>query len=396
MGNIIKIQKRLDDETESIRSKYKLPNLAGIIVRDNGNTSIHTVQGVRDSSKSNIASNKATKEDYFNVGSISKPITGLLIARLIKKGILTWDTKIKDVFPEFTFKLFRDRCGINELFLDTKVYELMAHSCGMNGYYYFTEDNGSTAIRDTDPIRYFHPAIDDKRKKEWKNIPSLVYLRYLYTILCMKEKKFQYNSAKNLGYQNKANSGYGSTSTICAAMAEKKTGKSWETITTELLSELQLQMIYGNFPNGMQMHHYDDSSGKYIPSSWQNTDMAPYNYKFMTGGIHCTVAGMAQYIKLNLRAVNTSQLFDVVQYQAPVTAAAKGGLFLGGGANNEPLNHNGATGSSLANMHVYSHSGYGFSVMTNCGGGPTGSNSEAAVNELFSALQKIHKEWESI
>lgn len=402
MGDIAKIQKTLDDTANAVRSKYGLPNIAGVIVRDNGNTTMHTVQGVKDSSKSaTAAGNKAGKSDYFNVGSISKPITGLLIACLIKKGVLSWDTRIKEVFPEFMAKAFRDRCGMNDSFLNTKVYELIAHTSGMDGYYYFEEDNTDTRIRDTDPFRFIQDQGitngGNSRDKEWKNLESLMYLRYLYTILCLKKKKFIYNSNKNLQYQNKAKSGYGSTITICTAMAERKMGRAWELIMTELLFDpLSLQITFGNLPNGMQFHHYDETMSKYVPSPWLNNDLAPYNSKFMTGGIHCTVAGMSQYIKYNLKTQNYSQVFDVNQYQMPVTDATKGGLFLGGGANNEPLNHNGATGSSLANLHIYHHSGRGFSVMMNCGGGPQGADTWAAMDEMMQELKNIHNNWEQI
>lgn len=404
MGNIAKIQAFLDDKAKSVRNKYGLPNIAGVIVRDNGSTIMHTVQGVKDSSKSaSAADNQAGKTNYFNVGSISKPITGFLIACLVKKGILSWDTKIKDAFPEFNSKAFRDRSGMNDTFLETKVFELISHSSGMNGVQFFEENttNDDLKPRDTDPFRFIQDLGTNyggnSRDKEWKNYESLMYLRYLYTVLCLKKKKYQFNSTKNLAYQNKAKSGYGSTVTICTAMAERKMGKAWELIMTELLfNPVQLQITFGKLPDGMQFHHYDEPTGKYIPTPWMNNDLAPYSSKFMTGGIHCTVAGMAQFIRYNLRALNYAQVFDVAQYQAPVTDAAKGGLFLGGGTNGEPLNHNGATGSSLADLRIYHHSGRGFGVMMNCGGGPAGADAGTAMGEMLQELKNIHQDWETI
>ena len=157
-------QMYIDQKTKAVLTKYGLPNLAAVLVRDNGQTVIHSAQGVRDSSLSaNAASNKVTKNDYFNVGSISKPITGFLLACLIKQNVLSWNTKIADVFPEFRAKAFRDRCGMNDHFLDTKVYELMSHTSGINGTYFHTL-NGEPSVMnskgklvnnsngDTDPI----------------------------------------------------------------------------------------------------------------------------------------------------------------------------------------------------------------------------------------------------
>jgi hypothetical protein len=251
-----------------------------------------------------------------------------------------------------------------------------------------------------DPFRFIHDLGitngGNSRDKEWKNFESLTYLRYLYTVLCLKKKKYQFNSSTNFKYQNKKKSGYGSTVTIATAMAERKMGRAWELIITELLSNpLQLQITFGNLPDGMQLHYFDKTSNKYVPNPSLNNDLAPYNSKFMTGGVHCTVAGMAQFIKYNLRAQNFSKVFDLAQYQTPVTNADKGGLFLGSEPNNEPLNHNGATGSSLADLDIYPHSGRGFSVMMNCGGDKDDATWDA-IKEMMQELKNIQKDWETI
>lgn len=400
------MQKELDDRAKAVLNKYGIPNIAAVIVRDKGATVLTTAQGIRDTTKSaSLASNKVKKTDYFNVGSISKPITGFLIACLIKKGVLSWNTKIADVFTEFTSKAFRARCGMNENFLNTKVFELMSHTTGMTGYYYYALNNNDQRQRDTDPFRFLWDMGiyngGNSRDKEWKNMNAVVYQRYLYTILCMKKEKYKFNSSRNFRLENKGDSGYGSMCTIAAAMVERKTGKPFETVVAELLSDtLQLQIKFGKLPNGMQFHYYDDAQDKYLPALNLNNDFAPFASKNITGGIHCTVTGMAQFIQYNLRALDHSSIFNVTQYQTPVTDAAKGGLFLGGGTNNEPLNHNGATGASLADMHIYHHSGRGFGVMMNCGGGPEPDEETQAANraqsEMMSEIKNMHNHWDDL
>lgn len=400
MGDITAIQKMLDDKAKGVLSKYGIPNIAAVIVRDQGATVLHTAQGIRDTTKSATAvNNKVNKSDYFNVGSISKPITGFLIACLIKKGVLTWNTTIADVFPEFKSKAFRDRCGMNENFLGTKVYELMAHTSGMNGYYYYALNDDNQRQRDTDPFRFIedqrksHGGSGNSRDKEWKNLEVLAYLRYLYTVLGMKQEKYKYSAPQKFEYQNTATYGYGSTCTICVAMVERLTGKPFESIMVDLLSSpLQMQIKFGNLPNGMQMHFYDEGQGKYLPKLAYNNDFAPFDSKFVAGGIHCTVAGMAQFIRYNLRALDHAAIFDIAQYQAPVTDCAKGGLFLGGDLNPELLNHNGETDASFACLYIYPHSGYGYSVMQNCNGGPASE----AIDEMFKEVKKIHQNWDNL
>jgi CubicO group peptidase (beta-lactamase class C family) len=392
------IQKELDNRAKAVLETHGIPNIAAVIVRDNGATVLSTAQGIRDTSKSaSDASNKVKKTDHFNVGSISKPITGFLIACLIKKGLLSWTTKISDVFPEFKSKAFRARCGMNENFLDTKVFELMSHTTGMTGWYYYALNNDTQRQRDTDPFRFlWDMGIQNggnSRDKEWKTMSAVVYQRYLYTILCMKKEKYKFNSSRNFKFENTGRSGYGSMCTIAAAMVERKTGKPFETVVNELLSDtLDLQIKFGKLPNGMQFHSYDDAQDKYVPAPHMVNDFQLFASKNITGGIHVTVTGMAQFIKYNLRALDHSNIFSVSQYQTPVTDATRGGLFLGGGSNNEPLNHNGATGASLADMHIYHQSGRGFGVMLSSGGGA----SDQAQADMMREIKDIHANWNSL
>ncbi|SFD07443.1 CubicO group peptidase, beta-lactamase class C family [Chitinophaga sp. CF118] len=407
MANIAKIQTLLNDTAKAIRAKYGLPNIAGVIVRDNGNTIMNTIQGVKNSSLSaTAASNQMTTSDYFNVGSLSKPITGFLLACLIKKGILSWDTTIEDVFPEFKSKVFRDRSGMNDTFLKVKVYELMAHVSGMNGTQYHPDydpvKKPDAHSRETDPFRFIQDqgltAGGNSRDPEWMTNESLFYQRYLFTVLSMKKKKYQYHSTLNMGYQNQHVSGYGATVTICAAMAERKTGKVWEQLMDELLAgplQGQFNIKYGNLSNGAQFHYYNGQ--KYVPNPNLDTPLMRYSSKFPTGDIHCTVGGMAQYIRYNLPALNYTQLFDVQQYHEPVTDAAKGGLVLSGGpVEKQHFWHTGSTGSSLAVVRIYAAAGRGVAVMMNCGGGPKDADANTAQSELLEKLEEINKNWDTI
>ena len=396
MPNIAKIQKAIDDTARLVIGAYKIPAIAAVLVNENGSKVLHSVQGLKDASKSaTAASNKAGKGDFFNVGSISKPITGLFIAALIKRGDLKWDTKISDVFTEFKSKAFRDHCGLNSNFLNTKLYELISHSSGMGGQFYFDRNNDNKRGGDTDPFRVPEEqgilAGGSSRDSEWMSFESLRYQRYLYTLLYMKKKKYKYKQTDDLGYNNKHATGYSSSVTIATAMAERKLGRAWELIMTELLFHpLPMEMRFGAVPNGMQHHSHDTGSGKFVPNPSFTNTLSNYSSKFMTGAIHCTVEGMAQYIRYNIRALTYGQAFDVTAYQKPVTNAAQGGLFLNTGANNnEPLWHVGTTGGSRAVLNVYPHTGAGYAVMMNCVDG----NSQAAMDDMSKALADIYKNW---
>lgn len=405
MGNIAKIQALLDDTARNTCAKYGIPNIAGVIVRDNGSTIMHTVAGVKNIALSaTAASNKMTKSDYFNIGSISKPVSGFLMACIIKKGSLSWDTTIEELFPEFKSGAFRNATGINENFLKTKIYELYSHVSGMFGTYFHTGYNEQTNDDewngDVDPLRYPHDHItmhdvNNKRKPEWQNHESLKYLRYLYTILCLKKNKFQFKSAQNQGYKNKHSSGYGAAAVVAAAMAERKIGKSWEVIIDEILAGHLgglLKMKYGDLSNGAKFHKYDAATQKFVLNQEINNSLLPYSSKFPVGGMNATVGGMAQFIRYNLPVLNHATVFDIQQYQAPVTDTTKGGLAIGSGAYGQHLWHTGATGGSLAAMRIYTGQGRGVATMLNSNGGPAGN----AESEFLEELEKINKNWETI
>lgn len=402
MPNIAKIQDAIDDAARTAVNTYKVPAMAAVLVNKHGSKVLHTVQGVKDASKSaTAASNRASKSDYFNVGSISKPITGLFIAALIKRGDLTWNMKISDVFTEFKSKEFRDHCGLNSNFLNTKLYELISHSSGMGGQYYFDRNDDSTRKADVDPFRVPQDQGmlngGSSRDSEWMSFESLRYQRYLYTVLYLKKKKYKYAQAHNLGYSNTHGSGYSSSVTIVTAMAERKLGRAWELIMTELLIDpLPMQMMFGPVPNGMQHHSYDAENAKFVPNASFTNALSAYSSKFMTGGIHCTVEGMAQYIKYNLRNLSYGQAFHVADYQKPVGNVAQGGLLLGGGANNEPLSHWGGTSGSQSCVYIYPHGGAGYAAMVSCSADEAVTPVVAeAMRFMNSQLEAIYRDWDT-
>ncbi len=398
MGNLVKIQSLLNDAVKNICTQHGAPNVAGVIVRDNGNTVIHSVYGVKDVSKSkSAASNQIKKTDYFNIGSITKPVSGFFMACLIRKGILSWNTTIEEVFPECKSRSFRDSNGINENFLKTKICELFSHVSGITGTYFHSAVKGNSN-GDTDPLRYPHDHImmhnvNNSRKPEWQNYDAMKYLRYWYTILCLKKKKYQFGSNQDLGYKNRHVSGYGAGAVVAAAMAERTTGKAWE----ELLDEIKTSTLgtamaikYGSLPAGVKFHKYDAGSGKYILNDDINNSLLNYSSKFPVGGMHATVSGMAQYIRYNLPAIDHAAIFDINAYHKPVTDATQGGLATGSGTYGAHLWHTGATGGSMATMRIYTTQGRGIAAMSNCNG------DKNVAGLLLEELEKIHRDWELI
>jgi CubicO group peptidase (beta-lactamase class C family) len=79
---------------EPIRQKYQLPGLAAAVVRTDGVVAAGAV-GVRK-----VGSEaKVELSDRFHIGSCTKSMTAMLVARLIDQGKLRWDTTLAEALP---------------------------------------------------------------------------------------------------------------------------------------------------------------------------------------------------------------------------------------------------------------------------------------------------------
>ena len=80
---------------ENVRKQHDVPALGAGIIRPNDQP-LRTVVGVRKRGLDTAA----TTDDFWHLGSVTKPITGLLIALLVDDGLLNWDTPLEKIFPD--------------------------------------------------------------------------------------------------------------------------------------------------------------------------------------------------------------------------------------------------------------------------------------------------------
>jgi CubicO group peptidase (beta-lactamase class C family) len=104
---------------EPIRKKYDLPALAGAVILE-GRTAALGATGVRkvDSSV------KVTSEDKFHIGSCTKAMTATIIAMLVERGKLKWDTTLVEAFPDMAEE-------IHPGYRDVTLKHLLAHRSGL-------------------------------------------------------------------------------------------------------------------------------------------------------------------------------------------------------------------------------------------------------------------------
>ncbi len=83
------VQGTVNDEIrgalEAVRAKYNMPSLAGGFTIG-GRVFEYATTGWRQWG----AETKVTDDDVFHLGSVTKSITGTVIAKLVEQGVLTW------------------------------------------------------------------------------------------------------------------------------------------------------------------------------------------------------------------------------------------------------------------------------------------------------------------
>jgi len=86
----------LDAELAQIRDAQRLPGFAALLLRD-GETLAAGAVGLRHLGE---AGNALSENDRFAIGSLTKRMTALMIARLVDAGLLSWDLSLAQALPD--------------------------------------------------------------------------------------------------------------------------------------------------------------------------------------------------------------------------------------------------------------------------------------------------------
>jgi CubicO group peptidase (beta-lactamase class C family) len=103
---------------DSLRYEYRLPALAGAIVSDTGAIDAQAVGCRRWGGLANV-----TNDDQFHLGSDTKAITAVLIGVLVNDGLLTWESTLPSIFPEYAETMRTE-------YRTVTVREILSHSAG--------------------------------------------------------------------------------------------------------------------------------------------------------------------------------------------------------------------------------------------------------------------------
>jgi D-alanyl-D-alanine carboxypeptidase len=206
----------------------------------------------------------STDRDAFHIGSCTKPLTATVIATIVDAHKLTWETKVLDVFPEW-------KDDIRPEFAPITLADLLSHEAGVEG---FGEEE------EVARIPKLTGSIIERRR---------AFARFALQQPPVVPPKTSY-SYSNAGFA------------IAAAMAERVTGRSWETLVRErIFKPLKMKSAGFGWPQKI-WGHAAGPDGKLIATDPHGTYQLP-DYLAPAGDLHMSSDDLVQFLRAHLMAM---------------------------------------------------------------------------------------------
>lgn len=213
------LQHWLDDTLASTRTKYEVPAIAALVQID-GRIAASSVTGVRAVGHAELA----TRDDEWHIGSDTKAFTAALIVRLSERGVLALDDTLAMSLPSLASHM-------DAAYREVTIKDLLSHTAGLPG------------LTDPGELPEFRRAIASATTLPTQRMA--VARSYLAKTPANRRGEFRYS---NLGY------------IIAGAIAESRTGRSWEDLMrTEVFAPLGIASA-GFGPPGVP-HTFDQPHG---------------------------------------------------------------------------------------------------------------------------------------
>ena len=232
----------------------KSPGLIAAIIDEEGIRAIASA-GVRKQG----SPEELTIDDIVKMGSLTKAMTSTMLATLVADGTFVngWQTTIAQVFPELRDEIHPD-------YRPVTLWQLARHEGG----------------------------VPDDVHAWWTSHPTLPIIERRYRIL---RENLADPPGSPIGEYSYSNAGY----MVAAAMVEKLTGQSWETLMEErLFAPLGMSSAGFGAPNtphevDQPWSHRRDSAGVWIPAQLgYGGSLAP------AGDVYTSLEDYAKFVKL--------------------------------------------------------------------------------------------------
>ena len=185
----------LESLLREAREQYELPAIAAVVVK--ADSVLGTVAiGVRRLGHTD----QVMRTDRFHIGSNGKAIASTVIAKLIEEGVLAWDSRPIDVFPELG-------SSVHDGFREVTLQQLLGHRAGLPPY---------------KSLKSFRSA---ERRVDKSDSPRAQRRALSVWLLQQSPDATDIDHYSNAGY------------TIAAAMAEEAADEPWESLLESRLAK---------------------------------------------------------------------------------------------------------------------------------------------------------------
>lgn len=242
---------------EVIRAEAGLPALGGALVTVDGLEGVW-VTGTRRAG----GTEKVTADDLWHLGSCTKSMTATLIALLVTRGDVAWDTLLAELLPELASEMHVD-------YLDATLVDILCHRAGL-------------------------PANPANLGASLADESSLVEQRAAMTRSVLRAPPVHPPKGKQLY----SNAGF----IIAGHIAEVATGKSWEELIQTLLFQPLGMKSAGFGPPGTP-EECDQPRGHGEDGSYLEPGPLADNPPIIgpAGSVHASLVDWAKYIQLHLK-----------------------------------------------------------------------------------------------
>jgi CubicO group peptidase (beta-lactamase class C family) len=335
-----------------IRQKFNVPAMAAAVVTSDGIKFAGAVGVRKRGSEVPVG-----LDDLWHLGSDTKAMTSTLIARLVERGQLRWDSTLAEIFPDLAPQM-------NPEFQKVTLLQLLSHRAGL-------PENLDLAAYSGDDVQ-------------------AVRLRAVREYLARKPEA---KPGSSFAYSNLGD-------IVAGAIVEKVTGQPWErAITDEVFKPLQMNSAgFGGTGTPGQIDqpwpHTDDGQ----PTAENGPDMDNPPVMGPAGRVHCSIQDWARFVQDQLRgARGEPALLKPETYPKLQTPPFGDDYALGwivaqrGWGGGTVLNHGGDNTMNFANVWVAPKKNFAILVCVNQSGDTAFRASDEAVGDLIKLLQSRPK-----
>lgn len=337
---------------QRIRREHDMPAMAAAIVTSDGVQRLGVV-GFRKRGEGV----PVTAHDSWHLGSDTKAMTSTLIARLVERGDLDWDTTMEAVFPELAEKFDPSMRVVT-------VEQLLAHRAGLP--------------RNLDLHRYGGLDVRAERLRAVKE----------YLGQPPPHPPGEHYEYSNLGY------------IIAGAVIERIADRTWEEeMDRELFEPLEMSSAgFGGLgtPGQIDQPWAHRGDGTPMPANGPEVDNPPVMGP--AGRVHCTIQDWAKFVRDQLRGARgePDTLLDPASYKKLHTPWPGGEYALGWGVAERAwgggtvLQHSGDNTMNHANVWIAPQRDFAILACANQGGDDAFKATDDAVGALVRLAAQLN------